>query len=248
MPRSTSNHTAGHFVPYQQPPQQHGLPPMSGIAHEPPRNPPAHPGPQHSAYSQGVDPMHARDSNEVHVKEEHDAALRRERDMRDRQMMEQSHTQQQPQISQTPLHQPVAVGSRSALGPNGLLADTNSGMAPQQPGSSVPASQNAPPPPSAGPVSWPPQPQPPQAVQTSQVPAAASAGSNGQTPILNVGLVIWHWSTTADSPQGCFELSGSGQSTVCKPAYSLQSVFGYHERLQEWSVSSHAQLNLPHFI
>lgn len=67
-----------------------------------------------------------RDAREVHIKEEQDAAFRRdqqrERDARERQHLEQVPPHQTP-AGPIHLHQPVAIGPRTAHGPNGLLGN-----------------------------------------------------------------------------------------------------------------------------
>lgn len=122
----------------------------------------------------------------MHIKEEQDA--RRERDMRERHLIDQMHPQQS-QNGPIQLHQPVAVGPRTIHGPNGLLGN------PAVAGSNAHPQLGGPPgPPSA----YPPHSQPGQPMQSAYLapPAAAQAAAaaqataqgQGQQPILNDAL------------------------------------------------------------
>ncbi|KAF2154652.1 hypothetical protein K461DRAFT_238036 [Myriangium duriaei CBS 260.36] len=176
----------GHFVPYQQP-SQHNLPAITslgqgsprGHASQPPPPNPHHPGAYPSTSREALD-MKEREAREVHIKEEQDA--RRERDLRERQLLDQMHPQQS-QNGPIQLHQPVAVGPRTVHGPNGLLGN------PAVAGSNAHPQMSGPPgPPGAYPPGQPMQPSflaPPAAAQAA---AQANAQGQGQQPILNDAL------------------------------------------------------------
>lgn len=73
---------------------------------------------------QSRDLQDSRD-RDVHIKEEQDAAVRRDQ-QRERDMQRQNMDQVPPHQTQTShihLHQPVAVGPRTVHGPNGLLGN-----------------------------------------------------------------------------------------------------------------------------
>lgn len=161
---------------------------MASLSQGSPRNPTAHPppGPHHAgSYPPGSREALDAKEREVHIKEEQDAAVRRERDIRERQLLEHMHPQQQAQGGPIQLHQPVALGPRTVHGPNGLLGN------PAVAGASQPPQQLGGPP-----GAFPTHVQPGQPVQPGFLApgppqaglqaAAAQTQGQGQQPILNV--------------------------------------------------------------
>lgn len=139
----------------------------------------------------------AAESRDVHIKEEQDAAVRRDQQQRERDMQRQHMDQPPPhqtQPSHIHLHQPVAVGPRTVHGPNGLLGN--------------PTATNATnghshlPPPSGAVFSGGAVQPPAQSSQTMQAgmllpfapgaPGQAANVGQGQQPILNVSRITPH--------------------------------------------------------
>lgn len=192
--------TGPPFVPFNQP--AHSLAGLAGLNQSTPRHP-AHnqpglpPTTQGQGYQQNMSSREMleareREAREVHIKEEHDAVRReRERDLQRQHMDGPPHQNQAGPIH---LHQPVAVGPRTALGPNGLLGNPSAISGPNS-HSQLGAPAGAGGVFNGGPVQ--PAAQQAQAMQPGLLvpfgpggPQAASVGQ-GQQPILNVCFVLW---------------------------------------------------------
>lgn len=192
----------------------------------------------------GVQDAKDGDVRQVHIKEEHERRdQQRERDMQ-RQHMDHV-PPHQTQSAHMHLHQPVAVGTRSVHGPNGLLGNPAAMSAPNghshlpAPGAAVVYNGGAVQPPT----------QPAQAMQPSMLlpfgPGPQNQAANvgqGQQPILNVCLletllVFGQTNCMTDATTlGCPQLPRPSQGSICRPSRRIQQILGHHEGFQERSV------------
>ncbi|KAL1296692.1 hypothetical protein AAFC00_000168 [Neodothiora populina] len=213
-PRSLPPPSASPYAPYHQP--AHGLGGLSSL-NQPSSRHPQQPqsglpqpfgvpglGQQQSMQSRELAESRERDPRDVHIKEEQDAAVRRDQ-QRDRERererererdMQRQHMDHlgphQPQPAHIHLHQPVAVGPRTVHGPNGLLGNPSAIGAPS------PHSHLPPPAPPAAVFSGGAVQPPAQPAQSSQAGMLLPFGPNsqgqngnvgqGQQPILNDAL------------------------------------------------------------